>query len=472
MGNNVSSLNPNANAKTSSSSKDSSSAHTFDNIEDALDYIASKYILTSDFQSLRKLSEKEYCEKLVVLTSDIIDRYFNHHEITYLEQRIKNGVEINEKTKKPVYYLSKDQLDHLDIQKDKQKGIKKKRVCIGIAKFYVKIAHLFSAILTTVNPVYLYKDPVTGQNIKKSIYDKHQLPTSAKIKMKWNLCENRINALNLWTIKSPIPSGRRLISHKGNGYQAIEIAEALNKGQTNTKTSENKETEMNIQPDICSRFSNGNSLIDEPGMKELQELYYDKYDYSTGKFVGMTEETAKEYEQDVKTFYTAFTGNKVVPPEIKKFSDIPLASYATSVKGCQGPQAPFKQRYSGSLQAKDKIGKPSLFYLYAKNLQEMMATAENSQKELLAVLFDVFHYVVDPYTGEKKVRINPDLKEELLNQLIVKTRKLIMQMYITCEEDYVKGLHLFEAIVESKILETTQKQVNQLEEKVADLTQK
>jgi hypothetical protein len=442
MGNNVSSLNPNinANAKTSGNSKDSSSTHTFNNIEDALDYIASKYILTSDFQSLKKLSEKEYCEKLVVLTSDIIDRYFNHHEITYLEQRIKNGVEINDLTKKPVYYLSKDQLEQLDIQKDKQKSIKKKRVCIGIAKFYVKIAHLFSAILMTVNPVYLYKDPVTGQNIKKSIYDKHQLPTSAKIKMKWNLCENRINILN--------------------------------KGQSNTKTSENTETEMNIQPDICSRFSNSNSLIDEPGMKELQELYYDKYDYSTGKFVGMTEETAKEYEQDVKTFYTAFTGNKVVPPEIKKFSDIPLSSYTSFEKGCQGSQAPFKQRYSGSLLEKDKTGKPSLFYSYAKNLQEMMATAENSQKELLAVLFFVFHYIVDPYTGEKKVRINPDLKEETLNQLIVKTRKFIMQMYITCEEDYVKGLHLFEAIVESKILETTQKQVNQLEEKVADLTQK
>ena len=34
-----------------------------------LDYIATHYILTSDFASLRKLYEKEYCDKLVILTA-------------------------------------------------------------------------------------------------------------------------------------------------------------------------------------------------------------------------------------------------------------------------------------------------------------------------------------------------------------------------------------------------------------------
>jgi membrane-associated protease RseP (regulator of RpoE activity) len=39
-------------------------------------------------------------------------------------------------TKKKVYYLNKDQLNDFDISNDHQKEIKKKRVCIGIAKFY------------------------------------------------------------------------------------------------------------------------------------------------------------------------------------------------------------------------------------------------------------------------------------------------------------------------------------------------
>ena len=41
-------------------------------IYDIIDYIATYYILTMDFKSLSKLCEKEYCDKLVVLTSDII----------------------------------------------------------------------------------------------------------------------------------------------------------------------------------------------------------------------------------------------------------------------------------------------------------------------------------------------------------------------------------------------------------------
>ena len=79
---------------------------------------------------------------------------------------------------------------------------------------------------------------------------------------------------------------------------------------------------------------------------------------------------------------------------------------------------------------------------------------------------------MDPYSGEKKVRINPNLTEELLNKLTEQTRRLIIELYIKCEEDYVKGVKLFEAIVESKIMETTQKQLNSLEETMENLTNK
>jgi len=414
-----------------STQKNTSINQSFHKFDDAIDYIASKYILTADFQSLRKLSEKEYCEKLVVLTSDIIDRYFNHQEVLYLEQRVKNGEEINDMTKKKVYFLNKDQFNDLDVSQDKQKSIKKKRVCIGIAKFYVKIAHIFSAILMTINPVYLYKDQATGKTVRKSIYDKHQIPTSVKTKMKWNLCDNRIDALK-----------------RGQDYQKIDDS-----------------GDIQVNPDFCSMNSDMNSLIDEPGIKELQELYYDKYDYATGKFVGMKPETASQYKNDLKVFYTAFTGNKVMPPEITKFSDIKLNLHGRE-KGCQGADAPFKKSYRGSL----KKGSASLFYQYAMNIKEMILNTNENQNVLLSIVFQIFHFVVDPYSGEKKVRINPELTEEGLNKLTEKTRRLIMELYVHCEEDYVKGLKLFEAIVEMKILETTQKQLSELEEKVVDLT--
>ena len=58
-----------------STSNVKSAEKQFDNFYDIIDHIATYYILTMDFKSLSKLSEKEYCDNLVVITADIIKRY-------------------------------------------------------------------------------------------------------------------------------------------------------------------------------------------------------------------------------------------------------------------------------------------------------------------------------------------------------------------------------------------------------------
>ena len=92
-------------------------------VSQLLDYIATNYILTMDFKSLRKLYNKEYCDKLVILTSDIIERYYTDIEITYLSQRIKDGAEINENKKEKVIFFNKDLLHKLDIKNSLKKKI-------------------------------------------------------------------------------------------------------------------------------------------------------------------------------------------------------------------------------------------------------------------------------------------------------------------------------------------------------------
>ena len=111
---------------TTSSNSYKSAEKKFDNFYDIIDYIATYYILTMDFKSLSKLCEKEYCDKLVVITSDIIKRYFNDMDITYLAQRIKDGQEVNYLTKENVVFVNKDKLESLDISNDFQKSLKKK----------------------------------------------------------------------------------------------------------------------------------------------------------------------------------------------------------------------------------------------------------------------------------------------------------------------------------------------------------
>ena len=397
----------------------------FANFYEIIDYIASYYILTMDFKSLSKLSDKEYCDNLVVLTSDIIQKYFNDIEVTYLEQRVKAGIDVNELKKDNIIFLSKEQINNLDIQNDSQKSIRKKRVCIGIAKFYVKIAHLFAAIVMTINPTYIYKDE-TGNVIKTELLDKDKIPKNSKRKLyKLNICDNRIKSLK-----------------KGEDFK-----------NSNSDIAQ-------LHPKMCSmnlkKDGSVKNLSDEPGITELMQLYLDdKYDYSNGTFTGMSSETEKQFKNDLKTFYTAFTGNETMPPEIKKFSDIKLKDYQSKT-GCQGDSPLFKQPYS--ISKNDK-----LFVKYASNIKEMIGTAASKQNELLSVINDLFIFVPDPYTKKNKIRVNPKLTDESLQKNIVKARKIIVELYVKCETDYVNGLKIYEAIVEKKILETTQKQINTLQ---------
>jgi hypothetical protein len=421
---------------TNSTNSNKAAEKEFNNFYDVIDYIATYYILTMDFKSLSKLSEKAYCDKLVVLTSDIIERYFNDMEITYLAQRIKGGVEVNDLSKEKVIFINKDNLEGLDISNDAQKGIKKKRVCIGIAKFYVKVAHIFAAIVMTINPVYTYKD-ATGQTVKTGLLDKDKIPKNVNRKLyKLNICDNRIRALK---------KGEELDNVTGN---------------------------VTLQPKVCDMNISKNgldkTLADEPGITELMRLYLDdNYDYSNGNFTGMTDSTKSQFMNDLKLFYTAFTGNETMPPEITKFSDIKLRDY-NKKSGCQGATPVLKGKYT--LNQKD-----TLFVDYAENTKKMIQTAADNQSKLLSVINELFTYVIDPYSGKKVIRINPKLNDEFLQKAVEKTRRFIVDLYIKCETDYVNGVKLYEAIVESKILETTQKQIENLKneaKKIITETQK
>ena len=420
---------------TSSSASNSNNANSnaekeFNNFYDVIDYIATYYILTMDFKSLSKLSEKAYCDKLVVLTSDIIERYFNDMEVTYLAQRIKEGVEVNDLKNEKIIYINKDRLEGLDVSNDAQKSLKKKRVCIGIAKFYVKIAHVFAAIVMTINPVYTYKD-ATGQTVKTSLLEKDTIPKGVDRKLhKLNICDNRIRALK---------RGEEMDNINGN---------------------------VTIQPKICNMNVGINgldkTLADEPGINELMKLYLDdNYDFSNGNFTGMSEITKKQFMKDLKLFYTAFTGNENMPPEITKFSDIKLKDY-NKTPNCQGSNPSFKHKYT--LRQKDK-----LFIDYADNTKKMIQNAADNQSKLLSVINEIFTYVIDPYSNKKVIRINPKLTDELLQKAVEKTRRLIVDLYLKCEMDYVNGIKLYEAIVEAKILETTQNQIDALKKEASKI---
>jgi hypothetical protein len=271
----------------------------------------------------------------------------------------------------------------------------------------------------------MYKDS-NGNVIQTGLLEKDKIPKNIERKIyKMNICDNRIRSLNSMDV-------------------------------------DDKTKEVKLHPKVCginlNKDGSVKNLAEEPGMTELMQLYLDdNYDYSNGTFTGMSESTRKQFEKDLKIFYTAFTGNENMPADIKKFSDIKLRDY-NSKNSCQGENAAFKQNYN--LSENDK-----LFKEYAKNIQTMIQSASDKQNELLGVINELFIFVDDPYSDKKKIRVHPKLNEEKLQKLVERTRNIIIELYVKCEMDYVNNLKVYEAIVESKILETTKKQIENLEKK-------
>lgn len=403
-------------------------------LPELVDYIATNYILTQNFQDLEKLSDPKYCDELVILTSKVISQKLNDMEIRYLAQRMKNGVEINEMTKGKVIYLKKKELPRLDVQN----ATTKRRLCVGIAKFYVKVAHLFAAIVGTINPAYTFVDDA-GMKQTVGILNKRAIPEGANAQLtKVGLCSSRINALL-------------------NGQDFAQQATTGN-------------GDILIKPSFCgmnaAKKSQGpaagtKSLENEPGIPELKRLYYDEYYYDLKEgekqkndgFSSMSPEMKKVYDADVKRFYTEFTGETKVPDDIKEFSQIKLRDFQRS-KGCN-PGGAYTKGYTGTL-------KQQLFKKYADHTKKMIEHTNASQDKLLDVLDEMFKFSYDQVEKKKRVIINPALNDKNIQKLVDKTRALIVELYLTCEKDFVEGLQIYEAIVEKQVLDTSMAQLRSL----------
>jgi hypothetical protein len=398
------------------------------NLGQVINFIASHYILTQSFSDLELLKESEYCDKLIIITSDVLNKYLTKTDVSFLAQKIKNGVDVNEMGKDELLYLRKDDLSKIDVKN----AITKKRMCIGIAKYYIKIAHIFGAILTTINPIYTYKDEY-GTHHTVSFSEKDNIPKGADIKInKKNICSERVNALvngqNIFSTDNHEP-----IKLKPNFCQMN-----INKSQTER------------QGKLVERM-----LVDEPGITQLERLYYDVYDYQTGKFTGMSDAMREEYKKDLAVLYKSFTGEDTVPESIQKFSQIPLRKFH-SLSGCQAePNNQYMLKYEGSPKEK-------LFVDYANHVREMMETATKDKNALISILDNLFEFAVNPQTKKAEITVSKTLTDEKLNDLVKETQRLVINLYVTCEENFIKGLEIFEQIIQEQLKQQMERKIQAL----------
>ena len=158
------------------------------------------------------------------------------------------------------------------------------------SKFYVKIAHIFAAIAMTINPRYTYRDE-NGMEQTVSFAERSKIPSGSNIKTAFNnLCQARINA-----IKPRQNTENGIVLKVKNCNMNKKIDNMIDDVQVPSASIETK------------------SLFDEPGIPELEALYYDEYNFNDGQYVGISDEGKAVYMNDLEKFYEAFTGGECFP---------------------------------------------------------------------------------------------------------------------------------------------------------------
>ena len=473
-----------------------------------LNEIASTYILEQNFQDMIRLTNPAYCDDLVIMTSEILNQSYNDSQINYAYQVIyKKG-------------QSASGVDNDTLYADalKSKEVKTK-MCINIAKYYVKIAHLFAAIMTTLNPVFSWKtSAVSKRAITKPLGnledageigvmeevvgggddeddgddgddgdDEDDEDDEVEYDEKGENDEKREKPVNKEEIQYSSLQQKHEISQMANDVKIeslnfcnSRISDLMDMDEitslidgTNAVSGTNGESVIKIKPRLCSSSLNNNnegytrqkSVYDLPGFAELSRLYFDKYNSSKKRFDRMSKESENEKKRNIALLYTLFTGNKNPPKDIKSFRDIPLHSFADTIE-CDNPNSALNATYVGT--TKDK-----LFVDYVEQIKRMIYQSNMIRNSLLEVIDRVFVPVSDVRGGggvddedketKPKFTINLKLSVKDLNACIDDARRIILRLYMTCEKDFVKALKILQAIIEAQILETNKRQIKELE---------
>jgi hypothetical protein len=303
----------------------------------------------------------------------------------------------------------------------------------------------------TINPVYTYKNAY-GKKEFVSYINKFGIPKEARKKVhlnKMGLCSRRIKSIMIQERKG---DGMGMGAGVNDNKKTIEVK--------NKVCDLNKKIKYDNNQDIKTETR---TLFDEPGIPELFSLYLDKYDYNKNTFNSMSAESRRQYERDLRTFYRVFTGNSTMPNTIKKFSDIKLRDFhkkpacrEKSKMGAGAGEGVFKKTYDITPQEKEEN---RALRSYARHVKIMTDNIETQNKRFIQILDQIFVYRIDPETKNKEITLHPTLNMEKLEELIVLTRKGIVELYSGCENDFMRTLQSFETFIESQIQKNTRERI-------------
>jgi hypothetical protein len=449
-----------------------------------LNEIATDYILGQNFQDMVRLTNSKYCDDLVIITSKILKKSFFSNQIQVIYNKISEGSIEHSSYVYANTSITKEQT---------------RKLCIEIAKYYVRIAHLFAAIITTLNPVFSWRSSASSS---RAILSPH-IPKSKDDTMGLDDDDDddevEKNLVEVDNIEKTTLENKQYISEMAKNLKIenmnfcnsriadlIDIDELTDLVNDDSIVSgASSVSEIKIKTKLCSANLNNigagvgvgasdgagsgagdgirrtKTVYDLPGFAELSRLYNDKYNVSKGRFDRMSAKSKEEKKRNVDLLYTLFTGNPNPPKDIKNFRDIPIHSFSDTVD-CSSPDSMLNKTYVGT--TKDK-----LFVDYVEQIKKMIYDSNMIRNSLLEIIDNIFiTNMEDEEDKDEKTKyiIDPNLTYEQLNNLIAETRKIILKLYVNCEKNFIYTLKILQAIIEAQIFETGQRQIRELERNI------
>ena len=243
-----------------------------------------------------------------------------------------------------------------------------------------------------------------------------------------------------------------------------------------TETNDDNTDEM----EVAEMTTLGNHY----GIPELYDLYFDtEYDQETGSFLGMSDDTKSVFNRDLARFYHAFSGETVVPDNIKRFGDIPLHENKDRVEDVPEPSTPlfvckfgdnddvdcdplFTSLEDDNNDPKKVTLKSNLLSQFAEHLQKMISSVMTKRKILVELVNKMFVFGTHTVDGERKrrPRVRPYLTIEDVEKIASDAHQTIVDMSLQCEIDNHLGNEIFTALHAIQTLESSKNQIRTMEQ--------
>ena len=471
---------------------------------DSIDLLASKLIFEQSFQNLKKLEDPRYCNEVSILTQQLLKKKLNPTTVNVVSTRIKYGTQ-------KLYVIDDEgfkKLKKVDYKGDKN------ALCLNVSRFYTRIFQAYSAIVSAINPVYVYTD-LEGTEKVSSVFDdiSSENKRKADIGLR-SLCSRRIYYLkpkkmgekemtlkmktcgmNQNTSKIPILTREHVDKHKKKLEDKEDVKEEDKedvkeedkeveedkedvkeedkeveednedvKEEDKENVKEEKQTGGNddLQQDkqqekgevkMTSDILTTMSLADEPGIQSLENLYKDVMKIETvgTQLKGVFVMSEKSRKQYKKDLMEFY--NAFVPNG-KDASKIEKFSDIKLTDFTKTKECNDKTDNNIKVKWSDGLKGDSSKKedsLFVKYGNHFQTMIKNVKDRENELLLLLQQLFDFDLEKDIPIKIKEDLTEDKLNnEIMVNIKKTIKKMYIGCEVDFQRGIQIYNQIYKQR----------------------